>query len=107
MHPSTEATNQHLQNCLLGACVESFGLTHQVLTLTFRDSNTDDHTLWIQTDVTANTTAFDDLSIDDTARALLLFNNVNLQKVIAISCTDEGDLEGVWDNMHGQIKTSQ
>ncbi|WP_426059529.1 hypothetical protein [Hymenobacter sp. B1770] len=93
MHPSTLLANQYLQKGLLGACVESFGLTNQVLTLTFRDGNTDDHCLWIETAVSANTTTFDDLSIDATARALLFFNSVNLQEVTAISCTDEGDLD--------------
>ncbi len=94
MNPNTEIVNNYLRNGLLGACVESFGLTHQFLTITFRDghSNPNDHTLWIDTKILANTNIFDALALDKTARALLLFNHVNLQEVVGIQCTDTGDL---------------
>ncbi|MGI4821355.1 MAG: hypothetical protein ACRYFV_09105 [Janthinobacterium lividum] len=94
MRLDTKAANQYLRDSLLGACVESFGLTHQVLTLTFRDSDTspNDHILWIDTNILANTTAFDALLLDATARALLLFNHVNLQEVITIYCADNWNL---------------
>jgi hypothetical protein len=94
MRPDTEAANRYLHDSLLGACVESFGLTHQFLTITFRDHNPNpnDHILWIDCSILANTTIFDTLPLDETARALLLFNHVNLQEIITIQCTDTQDL---------------
>jgi hypothetical protein len=94
MNPDTEAANQYLRDSLLGSCVESFGLTHQFLTITFRDSdpNPNDHILWIDAAILANVTIYDALALNATARALLLFNHVNLQEVIAIQCTDTQDL---------------
>jgi hypothetical protein len=93
MHPDTKLVNEILAQHLLGACVESYGLTHQFLTLTFRDTHTDDHTLWIDTEVISNYHDFDDFPIDDTAKALLLFNKVNLKRITDIRCDDQSTLE--------------
>ena len=95
----TEYVNAILLKYLLGACVESFGLSHQILTLTFRDGHTyDDHLLSIDTELTSNCQAFDSLGLDENGRALLLFNSVNLQPIISISCDDASTLKIVFTN---------
>jgi hypothetical protein len=93
MHPDTKHANSLLAKNLLGSCVESFGLTHQFLTITFRDDKAEDHILSIDTEITSNCQDFDRLQLDETAKALLLFNNVNLRSISAISCNDESTLE--------------
>lgn len=100
MSPVTQFVNDILLRHLLGASVESFGLTHQFLTLTFRDNhaNHDDHTLSIDTEILSNYRNFDNLPIDDIGRALLLFNNVNLKTITAIQCNDEATLEIRFEN---------
>ncbi|GAA4508742.1 hypothetical protein GCM10023172_41350 [Hymenobacter ginsengisoli] len=98
MHPNTELANRIIQEKLLGSTVESFGLTHQFLTLTFRDKNADDHTIWIDTEVTSKSYPFQELNLDETGAALLLFNSVNLKEVVAIQCNDEATLEIQFDN---------
>jgi hypothetical protein len=100
MSPATQFVNDILIRNLLGASVESFGLTHQFLTLTFRDNrvNPDDHILSIDTEILSNCEEFDNLPIDDTGRALLLFNSVNLKSITAIQCSDEATLEIQFEN---------
>jgi hypothetical protein len=98
MHPNTEYVNNILAKNLLGACVESFGLTHQILTITFRDDNAEDHILSIDTEITSNCHDFDKLQLDEIATALLLFNRVNLKGISTISCNDESTLEVSFDN---------
>jgi hypothetical protein len=93
MRPNTKYVNAILAKNLRGACVESFGLTHQFLTLTFRDDKAEDHTLSIDTEITSNCQDFDELHLDEVAKALLLFNKVNLKSISAISCNDESALE--------------
>jgi hypothetical protein len=98
MRPNTELANRIIQDKLLGSNVESFGLSHQLLTLTLRDKNADDHTLWIDTEVTSKSSPFQGLNVDETGAALLLFNSVNLKEVVAIQCNDEATLEIQFDN---------
>jgi hypothetical protein len=100
MNSITQSVNDILIRNLLGASVESFGLTHQFLTLTFRDNraNPDDHTLSIDTEIFSNCQDFDNLPIDDIGRGLLLFNNVNLKTITAIQCNDEATLEIQFEN---------
>ena len=92
MNADTQYVNDILTKHLLDACVESYGISHQVLSLTFRDSYTYDHTLSIETTVTSNIQNFDNLAFDENGRALLLFNKVNLQAITAIGCDDVSTL---------------
>jgi hypothetical protein len=98
MRPDTELANRLIQDKLLGSNVESFGLSHQFLTLTFRDKNTDDHTIWIDTEVTSKSSPFQGFNLDEIGASLLLFNSVNLKEVVATQCNDEATLEIQFDN---------
>jgi hypothetical protein len=98
MHPDTAAANRYLQQALGKAAVESFGLSHQVLFLEFRDDSPADHWLSIETEMTSNV-AFDPaLGLSPEEQMLLLFHRVNLRLVIRVACDDEANLLLEFDN---------
>jgi hypothetical protein len=98
MHPNTAAANRCLQQALGQAAVESFGLSHQVHFLEFRDAGTADHYLSIDTDLTANV-AFDPaLGLSPEEQMLLVFHRVNLCRATRVACDDEANLFLEFDN---------
>jgi hypothetical protein len=78
MHPDTTAANLLLQRALCRSTVESFGLSHQIHFLEFRD----DEALGLTAD----------------ERRLLVFNRVNLRNVTRVACDDEVNLFLDFDN---------
>ena len=98
MTSNTRAANALLKRELLGAAVESFGLTHQFLYIEFRDDTPEDHMLSIDTEIFSNDLDFDSSSLSDDERALVLFNRVNLKRITGIQCDDAGTLTIEFDN---------
>lgn len=98
MHYLTVAANTLLKKALLGAAVESYGLSHQILILEFRDSSAEDHLLSIETQVTSNTLVGEGLPLSEEEGALLLFHKVNLRTVTHVQCDDQANLVIEFDN---------
>ena len=98
MKPATSAANALLQKALLGAAVESFGLSHQIPFLEFRDSVPEDHTLSIETDLTSNVDFDPALGLTADEKMLLVFNRVNLRYVTRVACDDHANLFLEFDN---------
>ena len=98
MHPDTTAANLLLQRALGRSAVESFGLSHQTHFLEFRDDETDDHMLSIDTDMTANVGFDEAFGLTADERLLLVFNRVNLRTVTRVACDDEANLFLNFDN---------
>ena len=98
MDSAITLANTVLQRALRNATVESFGLAHQIPYLEFRDNQTEDHVLSIQTDVTSNIVFEKALGLTDEEKLLLLFNRVNLCSVTCIECDEHANLVIVFDN---------
>jgi hypothetical protein len=98
MHPDTATANKLLQQALGGAAVESFGLSHQIPFLEFRDDGPQDHVLSIDTEVESNIVFEDILGLTKEEKMLLLFNRVNLRFVTRIACDDDANLVIGFDN---------
>ena len=98
MNSNTEAADALLKRELLGAVVESFGLSHQFLYIEFRDDTPEDHTLSVDTEIFSNNLDFDSSGLSDDEQALILFSRVNLQRVTGIQCSDTGGLTIDFDN---------
>lgn len=98
MHPDTATANTLLQQALGSAAVESFGLSHQILFLEFRDDGPEDHVLSIDTEVESNIVFEDILGLTKEEKTLLLFNRVNLRFVTRIACDDDANLVIEFDN---------
>ena len=92
MNSNTKAVNAILNRELLGAVVESFGLSHQFLYIEFRDDTPEDHTLSIDTEISSNNLDFDCSDLSENELALILFSRINLQKTVKIQCNDAGTL---------------
>lgn len=92
MNRNTNAANAILNRELLGAAVESFGLSHQFLYIEFRDDIPEDHTLSIDTEIISSNLDFDYSGLSEEERALILFSRINLQRIIKIQCNDAGTL---------------
>ena len=92
MLPETQAANTLLQTVLSKAWVESFGLSHQFFFLEFRDDAGEDHQLNIDTEVTSNYCWDERSTLSEEERVLLLFNKVNLKRVVHVACDDEANL---------------
>ncbi|WP_216688856.1 hypothetical protein [Hymenobacter siberiensis] len=85
-----------LQQQLLGACVESFGIYHQVLCIEFRNGHDDimlsiDSKLLFEPDLT-----HDARSAEETA--LLFFYKINLQPITALEYLTDGSLALTFQN---------
>lgn len=98
MHPDTTAANLLLQRALGRSAVESFGLSHQIHFLEFRDDQPEDHLLSIDTDMTSNIGFDEALGLTADERRLLVFNRVNLRSVTRVACDDEANLFLDFDN---------
>ncbi|OGX87959.1 hypothetical protein [Hymenobacter coccineus] len=98
MHPDTTAANLLLQRALARSAVESFGLSHQIHFLEFRDDGPEDHVLSIDTDMTSNVGFDEALGLTADERLLLVFNRVNLRNVTRVACDDEANLFLDFDN---------
>lgn len=98
MHPATTAANLLLQRALGHSAVESFGLSHQIHFLEFRDDEPSDHTLSIDTDMTSNVGFDEGFGLTADERLLLVFNRVNLRYVTRVACDDEANLFLDFDN---------
>jgi len=98
MQPITIAANTLLREVLLNAAVESYGLSHQILTLEFRDSSAEDHVLSIETQVTSNVSVGEGLTLSEEEEALLLFHKVNLHTITQVQCDDQANLVIEFDN---------
>lgn len=98
MNSATTLANELLQRALRNAAVESFGLVHQIPYLEFRDDQTEDHVLSIQTDVTSNIVFEGKLGLTEEEKLLLLFNRVNLRSVTRIECDEHANLVIAFDN---------
>ena len=92
MQPATAAANILLQKALGRAAVESFGLSHQVHYLEFRDDGPDDHILSIDTEMSSNVVFDEAMGLTEEEKMLLLFNRVNLRFVTHVSCDDRANL---------------
>ena len=98
MRQNTALANSILKRNLLGAVVESFGLSHQFLYIEFRDDTPKDHTLSIDTDLLPAPLDFDSTGLSDEEQVLILFSRINLQRVIEIQCNDAGTLAIDFEN---------
>lgn len=98
MHPDTTAANLLLQRALGRSAVESFGLSHQIHFLEFRDDGPADHMLSIDTDMTSNIGFDEALGLTAEERLLLVFNRINLRNVTRVTCDDEANLFLDFDN---------
>lgn len=98
MDAATSSANALLRRALEGAAVESFGLAHQIPYLEFRDDESADHVLSIQTTVTSNIEFAETLGLTADEQLLLLFNRVNLRQVTRVDCDEHANLLLVFDN---------
>lgn len=98
MKPATTAANKLLQHALLGAAVESFGLSHQFPMLEFRDDGPADHRLSIDTEMSSNVRFDAALELKEEEKMLLVFNRVNLHYVTQVACDDHANLLLEFDN---------
>ena len=98
MHPDTDAANLLLQRALGRSAVESFGLSHQIHFLEFRDTGPDDHLLSVDTEMTTNVGFNEAFGLTADERLLLVFNRVNLRGVTRVACDDEANLFIDFDN---------
>ncbi|HEX8659681.1 MAG TPA: hypothetical protein VF690_19215 [Hymenobacter sp.] len=98
MKSDTSAVNALLQKALLGAAVESFGLSHQIPYLEFRDSGPDDYTLLLETDLISNVSFDPALGLTADEKLLPVFNQVNLRYVTRVACDDHANLFLEFDN---------
>ncbi len=98
MDPVTNAANNLLQQALIGAAVESFGLSHQFPFIEFRDNGPEDHVLSIDTEVTSNVTFNETIGLTQQEQMLLLFNRVNLRYVTQVACDEQANLVLTFDN---------
>jgi hypothetical protein len=98
MHPDTATANKLLQQALGSAAVESFGFSHQIPFLEFRDDGPEDHVLSIDTEVESNIVFEDVLRLTKQEKMLLLFSRVNLRFVTHIACDDHANLVIEFDN---------
>ncbi|WP_019949526.1 hypothetical protein [Hymenobacter aerophilus] len=98
MRPDTTAANLLLQRALSRSAIESFGLSHQIHFLEFRDDEPNDHVLSIDTNMTSNVGFNDALGLTADERLLLVFNRVNLRCVIRVACDDKANLFLDFDN---------
>ena len=87
-----------LQQQLLGACVESFGIYHQVLCIEFRNGN-DDIMLSIDSQLLLEPNmAQEARSAEETA--LLFFSKINLQPITSLEYLTDGSLALTFQNGH-------
>lgn len=98
MHPDTIAANLLLQRALGRSAVESFGLSHQIHFLEFRDDEPNDHVLSIDTDMSSNVSFDGDPGFTADEQRLLVFNRINLRTVTRVVCDDEANLFLDFDN---------
>lgn len=98
MRPNTTAANLLLQRVLGRSAVESFGLSHQIHFLEFRDTATDDHVLSLDTDMVSNVRFDEALGLTADERLLLVFNRINLRYVTRVTCDDKANLFLDFDN---------
>ncbi|MBU6122592.1 hypothetical protein [Hymenobacter siberiensis] len=101
MKPDTSAANALLQQALMGAAVESFGLYHQIPMLEFRNDRTQDHRLYIDTEMSSNVGFDPALALTEDEKMLVIFNRINLRYVTRVACDDHANLLLEFDNgMH-------
>lgn len=98
MHPDPTAANLLLQRALGRSAVESFGLSHQIHFLEFRDDEANDHMLSIDTNMTSNVDLGEALGLTADERLLLVFNRINLRYVTRATCDGEANLFLEFDN---------
>ncbi|KUG06887.1 hypothetical protein [Solirubrum puertoriconensis] len=99
MNPDTVAANKLLTAAIGNAAVESYGFSHQVLILEFRDDEPADHLLSLgEIEVTSNIVVGEGLSLGREEKILLLFSKVNLRLVTEVHCDDEANLTISFDN---------
>jgi hypothetical protein len=98
MKPATTAANALLQQALLGAAVESFGLSHQIPILEFRDDGPADHLLSIDTEMTSNVRFDPAIGLTEEEKMMLVFSRVNLRYVTRVACDDHANLLLEFDN---------
>jgi hypothetical protein len=77
MKPDTSAANALLQQALMGAVVESLGLSHPFPMLEFRDDGPHGHLLSIDTDMRSNVGFDPALGLTEEEKVLLVFNRVS------------------------------
>ena len=98
MNPATAAANALIQKALLGAAVESFGLSHQFPILEFRDDGPEDHLLSFDTEMTSNVVFDEAHGLAEDEKMLLVFYRVNLRLVTRVACDDHANLFLEFDN---------
>jgi hypothetical protein len=98
MKPATTAANALLQQALVGAAVESFGFSHQIPVLEFRDDGHADHLLSIATEMTSNVRFDPALGLTEEEQMLLVFSRVNLRYATRVACDDHANLLLEFDN---------
>ncbi|OUJ73065.1 hypothetical protein [Hymenobacter crusticola] len=100
----TEAANRVARTLLIGTSVESFGVSHQIPFIEFRNSQGEDIYLSIQANMLFHPRPQEHLSVEE--QMLLGMNSVNLKKVIDAFCLESSDLEvhfedGSWFQVSG------
>lgn len=98
MTTATQEANKLIKELISNAAVESFGLSHQVLFLEFRDNFHGDSILSIETDIKSNQKFDEKLNLTEDEKILLLFNRINLCNVVDVQCDDEANLTVAFDN---------
>lgn len=95
---ATKEANKLIKKKIGNAAVESFGISHQVMFLEFRDDFREDHILSIETDMESNFEFDAKSDLTEIDKALILFNRVNLCNVVNINCDDRANLVVEFDN---------
>ncbi|GAB3831192.1 DUF6188 family protein [Hymenobacter jeollabukensis] len=99
MNTDTVAANALIRAAIGNAAVESYGLSHQILILEFRDDKPADHLLSLgEIKVSSNVVVDEGLILNEEERVLLLFSKVNLRSVTEVHCDDEANLTISFDN---------
>ncbi|QIL77147.1 hypothetical protein [Hymenobacter sp. HDW8] len=102
-----EIANRIVNALLLNSSVESFGISHQVPFIEFRNDRAGDVQLYFDSDIKFSSEREVDLSEEE--RLLVGMNSINLKLITATYCNEFADLQvffedGSWFKINGASK---